>query len=217
MSRPIGAVFARGLLAVTAAACLVACTPVGAGDATRSRPPSDDRAVTSSPAPTPAVSVPVRSGALQAPTPHVQPERLVMAGLGVDMPIVPVGIEGNGQMELPVDPAVAGWYRYGPHAASNAGNIVLAAHVDAPDYPIGPLARLRDAGVGEQVDLVAPDGTTRSYVVESVVNYDKTGLPTAELFRRDGDPAVVIITCGGAYDSATGRYRENVVAVAREV
>jgi hypothetical protein len=202
------------------AACLVACMPVGAGDAT----PTPRRIATASPSaptsptalPTPAVDVPVQSGALSAPAAAVPPVRLRIDALGVDMPVTDVGIEPSGQMELPVDPAVAGWYRYGPDALSEAGNVMLAAHVDAPDYPIGPLARLRELGPGATLSIDAADGSSRGYVVESLTFYDKTALPTAELFAREGAPALVIITCGGPFDPTTGRYRDNVVAIARQ-
>lgn len=138
-----------------------------------------------------------------------------MPDLGVDMPVTPVGVEPTGQMELPVDPAVAGWYRFGADAVSTEGNVVLAAHVDAPDYPIGPLARLRDAGVGSTVVVEASDGTSTTYAIESVTYYEKTTLPTDQLFAREGAKSLVIITCGGEFDSSTGSYRDNVVAIAR--
>ncbi len=113
------------------------------------------------------------------------------------MTVTDVGIEPSGQMELPVDPATAGWYRYGPDADSTQGNVMLAAHVDAVGYPIGPLAQLRSLAGGETVEVQAADGSTRTYVVESLTFYEKAALPTAELFAREGAPALVIITCGG--------------------
>ena len=118
-------------------------------------------------------------------------------------------------MGLPVDPAVGGWYQFGPDATSATGNIVISAHVDAPDYPIGPLARLRELGPGAEILVDAENGASRTYVVESVTYYPKADLPTGDLFNRDGPPALVLITCGGAFDSTTGRYRDNVVAIAR--
>jgi len=103
----------------------------------------------------------VQSGALPAPVVSVAPTRLLIPAIGVDMPVTDVGAADSGQMELPVDPAVAGWYRYGADAVSATGNVVLAAHVDAIDYPIGPLARLRDVSAGETVNVSAADGSSR--------------------------------------------------------
>ncbi len=63
--------------------------------------------------------------------------------------------------------------------------------------------------------LDGADGSTRTFVVESLDLYEKAALPTSDLFAREGAPALVIITCGGPFDSATGHYRDNVVAIAR--
>lgn len=131
------------------------------------------------------------------------------------MPVVGVGVESTGQMQLPEDPSVAGWYRYGPDAASTAGMTMLAAHVDAVGYPIGPLSRLRELSAGAAIETTASDGHVRSWTLESLTLYEKSALPTGELFARDGAPALVIITCGGPFDSTTGHYRDNVVAIAR--
>lgn len=195
-------------------ACLVACAPVGTGGALDASSPSV-ASQRPTPVPTSTLRPEVRSGALPIAEPALAPQRLLISALDVDMPVTDVGVESSGQMELPVDPAIAGWYRYGPDADSTEGNLMLAAHVDAVDYPIGPLARLRDLAAGETVEVRAADGSARTYVVETLTFYEKTALPTAELFAREGEPRLVIITCGGPFDSSTGHYRDNVVAVAR--
>ena len=199
--------------ALVTAACLVACTPGGAG---ADLPPSTESPPTTpSPVPpTPARDVAVRPGALPTPTASVAPVGLAIPSLAIDMPVTDVGVADSGQMELPVDPAIAGWYRYGADATSTSGRILIAAHVDAIDYPIGPLARLRDVPAGETILIAAADGTSREFVVQSLTYYEKAALPTDELFQRGGPSALVLVTCGGPFDSQTGHYRDNVVAVA---
>ncbi|QIG39362.1 class F sortase [Microbacterium sp. 4R-513] len=200
------------LIGAVLAACLTGCSTAGAGVSATSPAPSTPAPA---PPPTAVVDVPVAPAQVAPAAAPVAPTRLVIDSLGVDMPVTDVGVESSGQMQLPVDPAVAGWYRYGPDAAATAGHIVLAAHVDAVDYPIGPLANLRDVAVGSPVVVTAADGSARTWTVESLTYYEKAALPTAELFAREGDPALVIITCGGPFDSTTGHYRDNVVAIAR--
>jgi len=199
--------------ALVTAACLVACTPGGAG---ADLPPSTESPPTT-PSPVPptlARDVAVRPGALPTPTASVAPVGLAIPSLAIDMPVTDVGVADSGQMELPVDPAIAGWYRYGADATSTSGRILIAAHVDAIDYPIGPLARLRDVPAGETILITAADGTSREFVVQSLTYYEKAALPTDELFQRGGPSALVLVTCGGPFDSQTGHYRDNVVAVA---
>ena len=60
-------------------------------------------------------------------------------------------------------------------------------------------------------------GTVHRYVIESVTYYPKAELPVNNLFARSGTDSLVLITCGGPFDQATGRYADNVVAVATPV
>ncbi|GAB3602200.1 hypothetical protein GCM10027411_04390 [Microbacterium aureliae] len=142
------------------------------------------------------------------------PVRLAVPAISVDIPVTPVGVEEGGFMELNEDPAVGGWYRFGADPSSPDGNVVISAHVDAPDYPIGPLARLRELGGGDEVTVVDEAGTTHRYTVDSVTYYPKADLPVNDVFARSGTDKLILITCGGEFDSATGRYADNVVAVA---
>lgn len=214
MSRAIAGalgVFAIALAIASAIAlALTACTP--SPEAAPSAPAS-----TAPVRPTPSLEVPVAAATPTPARPSVPPVRVVAASIGVDIPVIPVGIEKGGFMELPANPATAGWYRYGPDPASTDGNTVISAHVDAPDYPIGPFSALRDLKGGAVIQVTDAAGTEHSYTVQSVTYYRKTELPVHDLFARSGGKALVLITCGGDYDSRIGRYTDNVVAIATPV
>ena len=133
------------------------------------------------------------------------------------MPVTPTGVRADGSMEVPDDPAVAGWYRFGPAPASATGATVIAAHVDSYDDGLGPLAWLRDAQIGWAVNVTTLDGAITTYVVQSVTYIPRAELPVGELFARTGPRTLVVITCGGEFDAATSSYRDNVVLVASAV
>ena len=54
----------------------------------------------------------------------------------------------------------------------------------------------------------------RAYEIVDNRRYLKDDLPLDDVFRRDGDEVLTLITCGGAFDSITRAYEDNVVAVA---
>ena len=147
----------------------------------------------------------------------VPPVRVVAASIDVDVPVVPVGVETGGFMELPADPAIGGWYRFGADPAASDGNVVISAHVDSPQYPIGPFSRLRDLTAEDVVEVTDAAGNMRRYAVQSVSYYPKADLPVKDLFARSGTRSLVLITCGGEFDSRTGRYADNVVAIATPI
>jgi hypothetical protein len=133
---------------------------------------------------------------------------------GVDAAVVPVGVEpGSGALAVPDDVDVAGWYRFGP-APGDPGSAVITAHVDSASQGPGAFLPLRDVGLGSAVTVTFDDGSARRFDIVGRRSYDKDALPLAELFTRDGDPVLTLVTCGGPFDATTRSYEENVVVFA---
>lgn len=116
-------------------------------------------------------------------------------------------------MALPEPVDELGWYRFGPAPGASAGSAVLAGHVDSVRYGKGPLAALRNAAEGDEVVVGRADGSALRYQVRSVEIIDRQALPVDQLFAREGEAVLRILTCGGPYSPATG-YRDNVVVTA---
>ena len=168
-------------------------------------------------APTPGQDVPRTTATLPAPE-VVAPRavRLTAPSVGIDLPVHPVGVARDRQMALPADPAVLGWYRFGPAPGSGRGSVVGAGHLDSRRYGLGPLVRLRDVAVGDRIEVTRDDGTRRAYRVRSSRRYDRQALP-AEIFSRAGRERLRIVTCGGAYLPDQGGYQLNLVVTAVRV
>lgn len=156
----------------------------------------------------PARALPAQSRDLPPPT-GLTIEDLGVAGARV----VPVGVEPDGDMEVPGVREV-GWYRYGPRPG-DAGSAVLAAHV-AYDGVDGVFRHLQDLGPGDAVTVDLAGGVSRAFAVTRVEQYPKDALPD-QIFARGGDAGLVLITCGGRFDSDARSYEDNIVAYARPV
>jgi hypothetical protein len=130
------------------------------------------------------------------------------------MPVQATGVRADGQMDLPPDPGVIGWYQFGALPGDPAGSAVLGGHVDSVELGTGPLARLADVPVGAEVVVTGGDGTPVRYEVASVQRIQKAALPTDVLFAPDGPPQLAIVTCGGRYLPDAGGYEDNVVVLA---
>lgn len=213
----------RGTRTATAAAIVVAVSLVSACSSSASvgeEQAADIPTATATPArpvpsPTPVVDIPVARATLAPPAVAAPaPVALRISSIDADLPVEPVGVQADGSMEIPRDPAVAGWYRYGPVPGADVGSAVLAAHVDSRVLGVGPLARLRDLDDGARVEVRDADGETTEFIVASVQYLPRATLSVKTLFARTGEPALVIITCGGSFDEATRSYSDNVVAVA---
>ncbi|WNB85833.1 class F sortase [Cellulomonas sp. ATA003] len=165
--------------------------------------------------------VPVRSAALDAaatvPT-AVTPVALTIPELDITLPVDPVGVAGDGQMEIPPLAERGGWYRFGASPADAAGTAVIAAHVDSvASAGLGPFARLPDAEVGDVVDVTLADGGVRRYAVTAVTRQAKPEVAWGDVFARDGAHRLVLVTCGGTFQRDVGHYTDNVIVTAEPV
>jgi LPXTG-site transpeptidase (sortase) family protein len=143
--------------------------------------------------------------------PRLRPIGLTIDDIFVDDPVRPVGLEPDGELEVP-DATEIGWYRYGA-APGYPGATVLAAHVTwNGDY--GPFLNLGDLDPGDQVRVALEDGSERVYEVVERTMYDKDELPRERIWRTTGDETLVLITCGGDFNPDINRYRQNIVIYA---
>jgi hypothetical protein len=153
-------------------------------------------------------------GVVRPAEPRPGPGRLRIGSIGVDVDVVPVGVDAAGDMQVP-GPTVAGWYQFGPRPGE-PGSAVLAAHVDYGGRP-GAFFRLRDVVPGDRVEVAGPDGAPLALTVSEVTRVPKAGLAATGVFDRTGPPRVALVTCGGAFDRARRSYEDNVVAWAEPV
>ena len=182
---------------------LAACTAAPAAKLTPTRPPAETAT---------GETLEGHSAALAPVRTAVPPVRLVVAAAGIDIPVDPVGVQGNGEMEVPGDISRGGWYRYGADPASATGSTVIAAHVDSFDAGIGPFAYLKTLTAGQEIVVTTSDGVEHRYAVDTVASVPRDQLPADDVFDRDGSPRLVLITCGGQFGD--GQYSDNVVVVA---
>lgn len=144
--------------------------------------------------------------------PTVSPTHIGIERVGASAAVAAVGVDARDEVAVPSDVTQAGWYRFGPAPGSD-GSAVIVAHVDYDGRP-GPFFRLADVAAGHVVTVGFSDGSTRRFAVTQTGSYRKEHLPTAALFRTDGPPQLVLITCGGDFRSDRRSYADNIVVLA---
>ena len=212
--------WAFGVLVAGAALCVPIGILAGSSE-TRVSPMGSMREVVTAPstAPSPARAAPnvqVRSGLLRDAVDVMDPapRGIQIRSLGVQVPVIPVGVE-KGTTQVPDDVGVVGWYRFGPVPGA-PGSAVLLGHVDSARQGPGAFFNLGRLEPGDEVGVSYADGSRRRFVVVARRQYRKEQLPDA-VFRRDGPPVLTLVTCGGAFDTTTSRYEDNVVVYAKAV
>ena len=118
-------------------------------------------------------------------------------------------------MQVPLDPATAGWYRLGP-TPGELGPAVIAGHVTW-NQAAGVFFRLSELRGGDSVEVARDDDRVAVFEVTHVARYEKSKFPTRAVFGGVDHAGLRLITCGGEFDSSSHRYRDNVVAFAKLV
>jgi hypothetical protein len=146
--------------------------------------------------------------------PAAKPASLTIPAIGVRAEgIKDLGLTPNGALEVPGDATTVGWFTGAP-SPGEAGPAVLAAHVDYKHVP-GAFSRLKELKPGEQARVGRADGRIAVFTVYRVDRYAKAAFPTDQVYGDTPDPELRLITCGGAFDRASGNYLDNVVAYAK--
>jgi len=190
----------RVVLVGVAVAALVACGAPAPGAAVPAAAPA---------APAESVSPPPAASPT-APVELTVPAIDVHAG-----PLLDLGIDAAGALEVPPDAGTAGWFALAPTPGS-PGPAVIAGHVDYKGVP-GVFQRLGELKPGAEVSVARADGSTAFFDVYLVERYAKARFPTERVYGNTADAELRLITCGGVFDAGSGHYQDNVVAYARLV
>jgi hypothetical protein len=158
-----------------------------------------------------AAQLPQRVSALPGVAPVVAPVELWIGDITLWAPVVPVGFQPDGELQIP-DETHVGWYRYGSSPGA-AGSTVLAAHVSW-NHTIGPFFKLGQLEPGALVKVKLADGTIRRYQVVERAQYGKHELPLDRIWTREGAETLVLMTCGGDFNRQIRHYTDNIVIYA---
>lgn len=144
--------------------------------------------------------------------PVAPPVRIRIPALGVDSRLVPLGLQGDGSVEVPEKADVAGWFGRGPRPGQD-GPAVILGHVDGDRSP-GIFFDLAAAVPGTLVRVDRSDGTSVRFSITHVEKVPKTRFPTDPVYAPSLRPTLRLVTCGGTFDHSRRSYRDNVIAFA---
>jgi sortase (surface protein transpeptidase) len=164
------------------------------------------------PAPTgPIVAAPQSPG----PQPVAAPVSLTIPLIGVQSNLITLGLQSDGQLQVPSTTSVAGWYTGSPRPGS-VGSSIIVGHIDNTSGP-GVFYRLNTLTKGDKIYVKRADGTLAEFSVTSVQSYLKDHFPTEDVYGPVPDAELRLITCGGTFDPATHHYLSDIVVYAAEV
>jgi len=147
--------------------------------------------------------------------PRSQPVSVDIPAIGVTSKLLHLGDNPDGTMAVPdldTSASEAAWYKYSA-TPGQIGPSVIEGHVDSYRGP-AVFFRLGALRPGDTVDVRLADGTTAIFRVTGVRQYPKATYPAKDIYGKTNYAALRLITCGGAFDYATGHYLSSIIVYA---
>jgi sortase (surface protein transpeptidase) len=139
------------------------------------------------------------------------PVALAIPSAGIRARVVPEGLGPGGTLDIP-PPQQVGWYDGGAVPGQD-GTTLIAGHIDDDGVP-GAFLQLNAVPTGATVRVTLASGRVAAYTVRRRLVLPQSGLAGSGLLAGPGSPQLVMITCGGDYDTSTHLYLDNIVLVA---
>jgi hypothetical protein len=143
------------------------------------------------------------------------PVSVAIPAIGVHSRLLHLGVNADGSIQVPsltTSADEAAWYKYSA-TPGQIGASVIEGHVDSYQGP-AVFFRLGALRPGDRVDVTLADGITAVFRVTGVREYLKSDFPAKAIYGATDFAALRLITCGGAFDYATGRYLSATVVFA---
>jgi hypothetical protein len=143
------------------------------------------------------------------------PVSVAIPAIGVRSKLLHLGTNADGSMQVPsllTSAGEAAWYKYSA-TPGQIGSSVIEGHVDSYDGP-AVFYRLGALRPGNAIEVALADGVTAIFRVTGVREYRKSNFPAKTIYGVTRYAALRLITCGGAFDFATGHYLSSTVVFA---
>ena len=168
-------------------------------------------------APQPSLSAAgaIGSSARGPSLPRSLPVSVDIPAIGVNSKLLHLGLNPDGTIQVPsleTSSGVAAWYKYSA-TPGQIGSSVIEGHVDSRQGP-AVFFRLGALRPGDTVDITLADGITAIFRITGVREYAKSKFPAKAIYGATDYAALRLITCGGAFDYATGHYLSSTVVFA---
>jgi LPXTG-site transpeptidase (sortase) family protein len=139
--------------------------------------------------------------------------RLQIPAIGVDAPIITLGVDPDGRMQVPDNGADVAWYDFSA-VPGRPGNAVLSGHLDTATSKTAVFSRLHQLKLGDLISVV--EGSQRTdFSVFWTRSWPDASAPLNLILGKAPSPTLTLITCSGTFDRASSNYTERLVVRAK--
>jgi LPXTG-site transpeptidase (sortase) family protein len=140
--------------------------------------------------------------------------RVQLPSLGVEAPIVKVGIDSSERMVVPTNARDIAWLDQGGFPGRTR-NVVLAGHI-AYNRAAGSFNRIKDLQPGDEVTIAIDEKVLRYRVVWNC-SFSRDTTLADRIMGYTTRPSVTLISCGGVFDTAARTHTNRIVVRAEQI
>jgi len=144
------------------------------------------------------------------------PVRLIIASIGVNAAIEPVGLGSDGAMGTPKIPRNTAWYMPGPKPGET-GSAVIDGHVNWWNGAASAFAKLSKIKPGDMITVQNDLGNSTTFKVSHIERYDVAADPTDVFISNDGQAHLNLITCIGVWNKLAKQYSQRLVVFSDKI
>lgn len=138
------------------------------------------------------------------------PVSLSIPAIGVNAPVIQVGVDANGNMDSPKTATDTAWYAPGARPGQ-PGNAAIAGHIDFAGVGPAVFWDLQLLGVGSEIFVADDQGKQRRFVVTGIESYVADQAPLERIFGPASTANLNLISCLGNFDPVTRSYDRRIV------
>lgn len=137
---------------------------------------------------------------------------LLIRVIGVNATMLPVGTTPQGNIDVTKGIWDVGWYDQSVKPGQ-PGSAFIEGHLD---WYTGPAVfwNLHRLQIGDEVDLVHPDGTTSRFQVSLVRQLPFSGIVPDDMLATDGPSRLNMVTCSGTWLKGAHTYSNRLAVTA---
>jgi LPXTG-site transpeptidase (sortase) family protein len=156
----------------------------------------------------------LRWGPSSDPGPSPTGGRILLPSIGVDAPVVRVGVDSASKMVVPHNARDVAWLDRGG-IPGYTNNVVLAGHI-AYSRVAGSFGRIGDLKKGDVVELKM-NGKTHKYRVVWNCLFGRESDRAEQIMGYTYEPSVTLISCGGGWDAGARTHTSRVAVRAEQI
>lgn len=138
------------------------------------------------------------------------PRKLIIPKLNINSNVEEVGLDNKGNMDIPKDDFNVAWYKLG-FMPGQAGNAVLAGHLDRADGSPAVFYKLNSLEIGDQIYIEDQLGNKKEFKVVDKQVFEANDFPIERVFGASNKKQLNLITCEGVYDKSAHNYSQRTV------